>query len=349
MAKKTKTESDGEDVKNNEEQGDVLAQVANFLSKMEKKYEGRIVRGTDISEHDANRKSISTGSSKLDWALTLPFVEGTINEIHALNGCGKTTLALELAANATLMGKPVFFFDLERKLVDSQVSMIPRLKRELFVRIRPDNGEDAVNRVEECVRDIPGCVVIFDSITQMLPEVEETEKADNQRMGLVAKLAAKLVRKIAGPVERNRCVVVFISHEVPNLDPYSGGTKTKGGEAVPNIAAQRIHMKKLAAGKIKDEAGNIIGHNIKCKVVKNNQGIPYREVDVPIIYGRGIDRSLDLYQTCCDLGIIEKNGAWHIVNFEGKEEKMYKDAVILKIKQEPEYRRHLQARLSELL
>jgi len=345
MAKKIKLDED-ETV----ESFDPSQQLDTFLNDMEKKYEGRIVRGKDIEQYDAGRASISTGSTKLDWALTLPLVEGTINEIHAKNGTGKTTLALEIAANATIMGKPVFFFDLERKLVESQIAMVPRLKRELFVRIRPDNGEDAVNRVERCVREVPGCVVIFDSLTQMLPEVEETEGADNQRMGLIAKLAAKMVRKIVGPIERNRCMVLFISHETANMDPYSGGIKTKGGNAVPDIAAQRIHLKKLSAGKIVDEKGNIVGHNVKCKVVKNNQGLPFREVDVPLIYGRGIDRNLDLYQVCTDLGVIEKNGkAWHVYDFGGVSEKVYKDEILKRIKNNKAYRDSLREAVNAIL
>jgi len=213
-------------------------QIAAFTESIEKDWAGNLVAGSVIEEHDKNRRPISTGSTKLDWALTKPFVEGTINEIHGKNGVGKTTFALEVAANATLMGKMVFFFDLERKLVDAQIAMIPRLNRDLFWRIRPDNGEDAVNKVHRCVTEMPGCVVIFDSLTQMLPEVEDAEDAEKQSMGLVAKLAAKMVRKIIGPTERNRCMVLFISHETANMDKYSGGIKTKGGNAVPDAAAK---------------------------------------------------------------------------------------------------------------
>jgi len=345
VAKKTKAAApDDESEEKSTEQ-----QLSAFLDDMDKKYEGRIVRGKDIEANDAGRRPISTGSTKLDWALTLPLVEGTINEIHAKNAVGKTTLALEIAANATLMGKPVFFFDLERKLVESQISMIPRLRRDLFVRIRPDNGEDAVNRLERCVREVPGCVVIFDSLTQMLPEVEEAEGADNQRMGLIAKLAAKMVRKIVGPVERNRCMVLYLSHETANMDPYSGGIKTKGGNAVPDISAQRIHMKKLSAGKITDTEGNIIGWKVKCKVVKNNQGLPFREVEVPIIYGKGIDRSLDLYQVCVDLGVIEKKGAWHTIEVNGETIKAYKEGVLQHIRDNKTYRDSLRASVGSFL
>lgn len=323
-------------------------QLEAFTKGIKKDWGGSVVDGANIESYDANRRPISTGSTKLDWALTRPLVEGTINEIHGKCGCGKTTLALEVAANATLMGKPVFFFDLERKLVDAQIAMIPRLNRDLFFRIRPDNGEDAVNKVHRCVTEMPGCVVIFDSLTQMLPEVEDAEGAEKQTMGLVARLAAKMVRKINGPVERNRCMVLFISHETANMDMYSGGVKTKGGNAVPDIAAQRIQLKALSAGKIKVD-GEIVGQNTKCKVVKNNQGLPFREVEVPIIYGRGIDRALDLLQVATDLAVIDKNGGWYTFEFNGETKKMYQPDIIQQIKENEPYRESIVRKVCSLL
>lgn len=323
-------------------------QIEKFAEKIVSDW-GCVVPGERINEYDSNRQSISTGSTKLDWALTKSLVEGTINDIHALEGVGKTTLALEIAASATLMGKPVYYFDLERKLVDSQINMISRLRKDLFFRIRPGNGEDAVNKVLECVMDIPGCVVIFDSLTQMLPEVEDVGGAEDQQMGLVARLSAKMIRKILSPVERNRCMVLFISHITANMEMYSGEIKTKGGKAVPNACAQRIHMKKLAAGKIKNESGDTIGHNVTCKVVKNNQGLPYREVLVPIIYGQGIERSLDLLQISEELAIIEKSGGWYSYQIDGETKKTYKDELLNNIRTNVGFRDGLIKQINEVL
>jgi recombination protein RecA len=323
-------------------------QIAKFANKIVKGW-GCVVPGAQIEEYDSNRKSISTGSTKLDWACTKPLVEGTINDIHALEGVGKTTLALEIAASATLMGKPVYYFDLERKLVDSQINMVTRLKKELFYRIRPGNGEDAVNKVIECVTDIPGCVVIFDSLTQMLPEVEDASGAEDQQMGLVARLSAKMIRKILAPVERNRCMVLFISHITANMEMYSGEIKTKGGKAVPNACAQRIHMKKLAKGKIKNGNNEIIGHNVTCKVVKNNQGLPYKEVLVPIIYGKGIERSLDLLQIAEELAIVEKAGGWYTYELDGETKKSYKDELLDTIRSNADFRNGLIKQIHEVL
>lgn len=324
-------------------------QIAAFTESIESDWQGTFVAGSVIQEHDANRRPISTGSTKLDWALTRPFVEGTINEVHGPNGVGKTTFALEVAANATLMGKMVFFFDIERKLVDSQVKMVPRLNRELFLRVRPDTGEDAVNRVHRCVNEVPGCVIIFDSITQMLPEVEDAAEAGDMQRAAVAKLTAKMIRKILGPVERNRCMVLFISHETVNMDMYSGKVITKGGNAVPDASAQRVRLKALSAGKIKSASGDIIGQNVKCHVVKNNQGLPFKEVEVPLIFGRGIDRTLDLLQVAVDLAVIEKAGGWFTIEWKGKTEKMYEAALIEKLKTDPEYREYVVCQVNEVL
>lgn len=325
-------------------------QIESFVEKIVKNWEC-VVPGVEIEKYDSGLKSISTGSTKLDWALTHPLTEGTINEIHGPNGTGKTTMALEVAANATLMGKPVFFFDLERKLSYSQIAMIPRLDKKLFCRVRPSTGEDAVNKVNQCVSDVPGCVVIFDSLTQLLPEVEDGEGAEKQSMGIVARLAAKMIRKILGPVERNRCMVLFISHETANMSMYSGEVKTKGGKAVPDAAAQRIRLKNLAAGKIKDDKGNIIGQNVKCKIVKNNQGVPFREVEVPIIFGRGIERSLDLLQIAVELSIIErpKGSSWYTYTYNGQDHKAQQTDMLELIRENKEFRTGLVKQVNEIL
>jgi len=324
--------------------------IAGFGTATLKKWGQKVISGPDI--RDVNLYVISTGSTKLDYILGRPFVEGSINEIYGENGTGKTTMALEVSASATMLGKPVYYFDLERKLTEAQINMVPRLKRELFWRIRPDNGEEAVDMVEDCVRQVPGCVIIFDSITQMLPEVEEAESATKQTMGNIAKLCAKMVRKIVGPTERNRCMVLFISHITANLNPYASGDTTKGGKAVPDIASQRVRLKRLSAGLLKDkDTGDIYGQMTKCKVMKNNQAIPFREVEVPIIYGRGIDRALDLLQICRDIGIIDYSNGWYmIIDEENPEGKRFREKDVLdRIKNDTPYRKSLINSVKELL
>lgn len=329
-----------------------IEDVIGFQQDILKEWSGKVCPGEEI--RDSDLQSISTGSVKLDWALGIPLVEGSFNEIYGDNSTGKSTFALEIAANAIRMGKPVFYFDLERKLRESQLNMIRGLgeeARKLFTRIRPDTGEEAVDMIYRCVTEVPGCLVVFDSITAMLPEVEDAEDAHKQSMGLVARLCWKLVRKVLGPTERNKCILLFISHLTTNLDPYATGDTVKGGKAVGDMSSQRIKLKRLNSQLIKDAQGNIIGQMVICKIIKNNMARPFREVSVPIIYGKGIDRALDLLQLARDLCIIEYTTGWYkLVNEEYPEGKNQRESYMLDyIKTNKEYRESIIRQTKELL
>ena len=158
-----------------------------------------------------------------------------------------------------------------------------------------------------------------------------------------------MIRKILAPVERNRCMVLFISHETANMEMYSGEIKTKGGKAVPDASSQRIRLKNLSSGKIKNDDGELIGQNVCCTVVKNNQGVPYRSVDVPLIFGQGINRSLDLLQICVELAIIEKKGSWFTCYYGDEPKKCRETEVLERITKDAEYRAQLVARVDEIL
>lgn len=278
-----------------------------------KKYGSKVALGEEIN--DAQLASISTGSFKLDWALGVPFVEGSVNEIYGDEQTGKTTLALEASANAIKIGKPVFFFDIERKLRESQLDMIKGLRgdaRKLFTRFRPDTGEEAVDLVHECIMDFPGCFVVFDSVSAMMPEVEGAESASKQTMGKVAKLCWIMLRKNVGPADRNKCVLLFISHLSPKLNPYQVGDNKKGGKAISNLASQIVKIKRRGVDILKDINGNSYGQMTQCEVIKNNMARPFKKVSVPIIWGQGIDKALDLLQLARDLSVVEYSHGWYI-------------------------------------
>lgn len=277
-----------------------------------KKWGNKVALGENIRDKDL--ASISTGSFKLDWALGTPFVEGSLNEIYGSNQTGKTTLALEISANAIKLGKPVFFFDLERKLRESQLNMINGLTpeaRKLFTRIRPDTGEEAADMIYDCIMDFPGCLVVFDSVSAMMPEVEGAESASKEMMGKVAKLCWRIVRKCLGPAERNKVTLVFLSHISPKLNPYQTGDLVKGGRAIADLSAQRIKLKRVGADILKDSKGNPYGQMTQCEVIKNNMARPARKVSVPIVWGQGINKALDLLQLARDLSVIEYGKGWY--------------------------------------
>jgi recombination protein RecA len=317
-------------------------QIASFGSELLKEFGPKVTQGESFK--DANFKSTSTGSIKLDLILKVPFIEGSVVEYFGENQVGKTTFALEAAANAIRMGKPVYYFDLERKLREAQVNMIKGLDKKLFTIIRPDDGEEAVNMVQKCVMSVPGCFIVFDSLSALMPEVEGAEGAEKQTMGLVARLAWKLVRRVLGPAERNRCTLLFISHITANLNPYASGDTTKGGKAIPDMAAQRIKLSRRMSELIKDKEGNAIGQMVVCKVIKNNVNRPFLECEVPILYGYGIDKVGDLLNCGIDYGIIEKSGGW----LSYKDQKFREDALRELIDTDKAVRDDIRKRIREI-
>jgi len=273
--------------------------------KFEKKWKDKIIDGISLKDDDL--KTISTSSVRLDLALGRPFVEGSIVELFGENSVGKTTLALEVATNAQKLGKHVFFIDLERKLREAQLNMVAGLDKSKLSIVYPDTGEETVDIMEEFVKGIPGCVVILDSVSALLPEVEDTEDASKSLPASIARLCAKMIRKITGPAARNKCLVVFINHITSTLAMYGPKDTVKGGRAIGDRASQRIHMSRAMSDLIQDGDGNIIGQRVKCKIIKNNMNRPFLTAEVPIIYGKGIYKELDMFELAKDVGIIDSS------------------------------------------
>jgi len=328
--------------------------IEELRQELLEKLGAKVSLGEDIKDSDL--QSISTGSLKLDWALGTPFVEGSMNEIYGSNQTGKSTLALEVSANAIKLGKPVFFFDMERKLRESQLDMIKGLSaeaRKLFVRIRPDTGEEAADLIYDCIMDFPGCLIVFDSVSAMMPEIEGAESASKEMMGKVAKLCWKIVRKCLGPAERNKATLLFLSHISPKLNPYQSGDLVKGGRAIADLSAQRVKLKRLGSDILKDKSGNLYGQMTQCEVVKNNMARPFRKVSVPIIWGKGIDRCLDLVQLARDLCVIDyqsKGGRYTYVFDDCPDgKKLFESQICEIIRTNSDYRNHILEKVAEVL
>lgn len=312
MAKKT-PEEEVEDI--------VGASAIEALKK--KEWKGKIISGLELRDDDL--MSISTNSIKLDLALKRPFVEGSIVEIYGDNSTGKTTLALEVASNAMAAGKHVFFIDLERKLREAQLVMIKNFNREKFSILYPDTGEETIDMMHECIVSTPGCVIILDSVSGLLPEVEDAEGAAKQTMGVVARLCHKLIRKVTGIASRNKCLLIFLNHKTSSMQAYGPSDTVHGGKAIVNRAAQRIEMTRTMSGLIKNGQDEVIGQMVKCKTIKNNVNRPFITVEIPIIYGKGIDSTLDLLQLARDMGIIPYNKGWFTIKI-GNEERRIRES-----------------------
>ncbi len=263
-----------------------------------------------------------------------------------------TSIALEVAANVIKAGRKVFYIDLERKLREAQIAMIRDLDRSGLIILYPHTGEEAADMMEACFRNFPGSCAILDAVAGLLPEVEDAEGAEKLTMGTVAKLCHKMMRKLTGIISQNKCLLIALNHKTASMSMYGPSDTVHGGKAITNRAAQRIelvrHMSKLiksGAAKEGEEGGEIIGQITKCKVVKNNVGKPFREVEVPIIYGQGIARELDLMEFAEDLGVLVKAGGWY--DLDGQ--KLRKTDIIAKLFSDKEFFKSIKDKVAAVL
>lgn len=319
MAKKTATQEETSE--------DEANKIAGFdIKAFKKQWKDKLVLGAEFKDDDL--KHIPTGSIKLDWAMRRPFLEGSMVEVYAPQGVGKTTLCLHVCSNAIKMGKPVFYIDLEFKLRESQIDMIQGLEKDKMTILFPDNGEEAMNMMYDLMVNFPGCVLVVDSVGGILPETEAGDDFNKTGMAEVARLCHKMVRKLAGINNRNKCVTIFINHLTSTMSMYGPKNTTHGGNAIRNRAAQRIELKAPAGDAIKDEKGEIIGQKVTAVVVKNNVNRPHISVTFPIIYGKGIDAELDLLEFALGCGVINKTGGW----YDYKDEKFRETDLLTKLK-----------------
>lgn len=325
MAKKDKTAEDEAD--------EIIGGAALALKK---EWKEKIVNGEDFK--DKNLLSISTNSPRLDLALGRPFMEGSMVEIYGDNSTGKTTIALEVASNAMLMGKRVFFIDLERKLREAQIVMIKNFKRELFTILYPDTAEETIDMMYECIASTPGCVIILDSVSGLLPEVEDAEDAAKQTMGVVARICHKLVRKITGIAARHKCLCIFLNHKTASMQMYGPSDTVHGGKAIVNRAAQRIELTRTMSGLIKKkDSDDVIGQMVRCRTIKNNVHRPFITCEIPIIYGKGIDTALDHILLAKDMGIIPYANGWYTIKDEnGEDKRVREDTLYAMMSEKPE-------------
>jgi recombination protein RecA len=320
------------------------------LETFKKQWKDKVKDG--VSFKDDELQHISTGSVKLDWALKRPLLEGSMVEIYGPNAVGKTSLALQICSNAMKMGKMCFYIDLEFKLREVQLNMTENFDKSKFTIVYPDNGEEALNIMHDIIVNYPGCVIILDSVGGILPEVEDAEDFNKQGMASVAKLLHKMIRKVSAINAKNKCVLIFLNHLTSTLTMYGSPNTTHGGTAIKNRASQRIELKALASGAIKigDEQ---IGQMVRATVVKNNVNRPYVTIEFPIMYGKGIDWALDMFQFAKDLGIIQgggKGGWYQIPVIESIADKSFhQEDVIDMLRKDEVFKKQLYDKIQEMV
>lgn len=306
-------------------------------------------KGTVMRMGDKEREripSISTGSLGLDIALGIGGLpKGRIAEIYGPESSGKTTLTLQVIAEAQKAGGTCAFIDAEHALDPIYAEKLGVNVDDLIVS-QPDTGEQALEVADMLVRSGAIDVLVVDSVAALTPKAEIEGDMGDHHVGLQARLMSQALRKITGNIKNANCLAIFINQIRMKIGVMFGNPETTtGGNALKFYSSVRLDIRRIGAVKDGDE---VIGSETRVKVVKNKVAPPFTQTEFQILYGQGINRLGEVIDFGVKLGLVDKAGAWY--SYQGNKIGQGKNNVVRYLKENPEIAETIEAQIrAELL
>lgn len=315
------------------------------LSQIERQFgKGTVMRMGDREQ--VSIPAISTGSLGLDVALGIGGLpKGRIIEIYGPESSGKTTLTLQVIAEAQRQGGNCAFIDAEHALDPIYAAKLGVNVEDLIIS-QPDTGEQALEVTDMLVRSGAIDVLVVDSVAALTPRAEIEGEMGDHHVGLQARLMSQALRKITGNIKNANCLVIFINQIRMKIGVMFGNPETTtGGNALKFYASVRLDIRRIGAVK---EGEEVIGSETRVKVVKNKVAPPFKQAEFQILYGSGINRMGEVIDYGVKLGMIDKAGAWY--SYQGNKIGQGKNNVMKFLAENPTIATELEQRVrGELL
>jgi recombination protein RecA len=315
------------------------------LTQIERQFgKGTVMRMGD--KEQVAIPSISTGSIGLDVALGIGGLpKGRIVEIYGPESSGKTTLTLQVIAEAQRAGGTCAFIDAEHALDPIYASKLGVNVEDLIIS-QPDTGEQALEVTDMLVRSGAVDVLVVDSVAALTPRAEIEGEMGDHHVGLQARLMSQALRKITGNIKNANCLVIFINQIRMKIGVMFGNPETTtGGNALKFYASVRLDIRRTGAVK---EGEEVVGSETRVKVVKNKVAPPFKQAEFQILYGSGINRMGEVVDYGVKLGMIDKAGAWY--SYQGNKIGQGKNNVMKYLQENPVIAKELEQKVrTELL
>jgi recombination protein RecA len=315
------------------------------MSQIEKAFGKNAIMRLDASSK-LQVEVIPTGSMSLDLALGVGGVpKGRIIEIYGPESGGKTTLTLTIAAQCQKLGGTVAFIDAEHALDPVYAKALGVNTDELLVS-QPDTGEQALEIAELLVRSGAVDMVVIDSVAALVPRAEIEGEMGDSLPGLQARLMSQALRKLTAILNKSNTTMIFINQVREKIGVMYGNPETTtGGKALKFYASVRLDIRRQ--GQPIKVGNDAVGNNVKIKVVKNKVAPPFKEIEVQIYFGKGIDQLNDLVNLASSLEILEKAGSWF--SYQGERIGQGKEKVVEYIKARPNLEEELRAKVFDAI